>query len=239
MRRASVVALALTVLAGAALLLVRAGQNPRYDHYNLGVGPVQAVAKLTPTTEVCQTPVGLPEAIDRVVLQFGAPETRDPRAGRVDFQIRRDDRFGPVLARKTLERGLMIGKPAGFVLGTTVAGDQDVAICLRSLDVPVDLYGDVDVSAAGPPPRFVDRVTVNPTLSTSTALINGEDVSADLFMTFPRADHSTQLEQIPASLEHASRFKLGGEWILWALLGLGAIGAPVALARALRAVDEP
>ena len=232
-RRAPLIALVLAVLGGAALLLTRAGDNPRYDHHSLGVSPVQGIATLKPGGELCQTPVGLPHAIDRVVLQFGFPQTKDPDAGRVEYTIRKGGRYGEVLARKTLERGLMIGAPAGFVLPTKVAGGQDVAICLRTLDVPVDVFGDVDVSIVGPPPRFANRVTVNPTQSASAAFLNGENLGADLFMNFPRAEPSTMLAQIPNGIEHMSVFKFSEPWLVWLLIALAVIGGPVAMGRAL------
>ena len=237
-RDLGVLALLLAVVAGGAYLVSRASDNPRVDVHNLGVAPIQPIAKLERGNELCQTPVGLPAPVDRVVLQFGAPQTRDPEAGRVEFTIRRGDPEGPVLARKVLERGLMIGAPAGFVLDEPVAGDQDVAVCLRTLDVPVDVFGDVNVSGAGPPPRFLERVTVNPTQSVSFARLDGEDLGADLFLAFPRPEASDQLAQVPASLEYAMRFKPGGAWLLWILLVLAAVGAPVALALALREARE-
>ena len=233
-----VVALIVAVLAGGSYLLTRASNNPRVDVHNLGVAPIQPIAKLGRANLLCQTPVGLPAAVDRVVLQFGIPQTRNPQAGRVEFTIRRGDPDGRVLTRKVLERGLMIGAPAGFVLEEEVAGDQDVAVCLRTLDVPVDVFGDVNVSGAGPPPRFLDRVTVNPTQAVSAAWLDDENLGADLFLAFPRAKPSDQLAQVPASLEYAMRFKPGGAWLLWILLVLAAVGAPVALALALREARE-
>ena len=239
MRRSlGVLALIVTVLAGGAYLATRASNNARVDAHNLGVAPVQAIARLERGNQLCQTPIALPAAIDRVVLQFGIPQTKDPRAGRVEFTVRRDGPDGPVLTRKVLERGLMIGAPAGFVLDDKVAADQDVAACLRTLDVPVDVFGDVDVSGAGPPPRFLDRVTVNPTQAGSGAMLGEENLGADVFLAFPRAKASNQLAQIPNSLEHIMRFKPGGAWLAWILLALGVVGTPVALAVALREAGE-
>ena len=237
-RNLGVLALIVTVLAGGAYLATRASNNPRVDAHNLGVAPIQPIAKLERGNQLCQTPIGLPAPVDRVVLQFGTPQTKDPRAGRVEFIVRRDDPDGLVLTRKVLERGLMVGAPAGFVLDRKVAADQDVAICLRTLDVPVDVFGDVDVSGAGPPPRFLDRVTVNPTQAGSAAILDDENLGADLFLAFPRAEPSNQLAQVPNSLEHIMRFKPGGAWLMWVLLALGVVGTPAALALALREAEE-
>lgn len=238
MRKAALAAFAVTLVAGTAWLVARGSENPRYDVLNLGVTPRQPIAKLKEGSRLCQTPVGLPDTIDRVVMQFGVPETKSATAGRVRFTVRAGGPRGPVLQQKILPRGLLIAQPIGFQLPGPVAGGQEVALCMQTLDVPVDVWGDVNVSAAGPPPRFADRVTVNPTQANSAAILDGEDLSADVFMTFPFPRVSNQLSQTPASVEHAAVFKLGDPVFLWVVLGLAFVGGPLLLGRALAAAMD-
>jgi hypothetical protein len=238
MRRAALIAFAVTVVAGAAWLLVRGSNNPRFDVLSLGVVPRQPIATLTKGERLCQTPVGLPGTVDRAVMAFGVPKTESPAGGRVRVTIRAGGPRGRVLQQKILGRSDLTYAPVGFQLDGPVKGGQEVAVCVQALDVAVDVVGDVNVSAAGPPPRFADRVTVNPTQTNSTAIVGNEDLQADVFLAFPFAHSTHQLSQTAAAVDHAAVFKLGAPWFLWLVLALAFLGGPLLLARALAAAGD-
>jgi hypothetical protein len=238
MRRAALIVFAVTLVAGAAWLLLRGSENPRYDVLNLGVVPRQPIATLKKGDRLCQTPIALPGTVDRVVMAFGVPKTENKTAGGVRVTIRAGGPRGRVLQQKVLGRDRLTYAPAGFQLDGPVKGGQEVAVCVQPIDDAVDVVGEVNVSAAGPPPRFADRVTVNPTQTNSEAYLDNEDLQADVFLAFPVARPTHQLSQVSASVDHAAVFKLGAPWFLWLVLGLAFVAGPVLLARALAAAED-
>jgi hypothetical protein len=97
------------------------------------------------------------------------------------------------------------------------------------------VYGDIDTAS------FIGKLGVRPTVSTSSATVDGEGIPGDLAVEFTSPEARSLLTRLPAAFRHASVFRPGGvgAWTYWVLIALVAIGAPLALARALvRAGDD-
>ena len=242
MRRAPAIALFAVVAAGALALVVSAAGRDRGAVLDLGVVPAVPIAVLEPGQELCQGPIGLPAAVDRVTF---VPAPGGERHGPLTVRLRAtapDESAavaarGRPLAEGTLPRAVLSGGPAE-VRFPRVGGNRAVALCVRNdaRDL-VQLWGDVDQSGLAEKNRDAERVLGHPTLSTSEAVLDGKPTGADLSARFPAREPRSLLALVPTMFEHAARFKPGGvgAWTYWVLLAAGLVVAPLLLARALRA----
>ena len=229
-------------LVGVAGLAYAASRSDHRHVFNLGVVPAGPVATLQPGQEACQSPVGIPDPVDRVRLLVGP--FKAPR-GPFRVALRDGSPTGEVLASTTQDRRFLPSGPTTFTLDRPLVGGHDVALCIRNDGFEtLEVIGDIDShTGLAPPKRFAGRVLHNPTRTTDDLYVDGEAISGggfELAGSVPRERPASLLSLLPTTFEHAQRFKMAGvgAWTFWLLLALAVLAAPVALGRALAAADE-
>jgi hypothetical protein len=198
----------------------------------VGVLPVFPVAPLAAGNEVCQTPIGLADPVERVrfnIGTFGRPGpplevTVHPANSGIDLGHGR-------VAAGWIDDGSAQDVPVGHI-----ADDQRVSVCIRNLGrTKAYVYGDLYEGIFGTGP-----LGVRPTALTSYAAIDRVRIPGDLSLKFVSAKPRSLLSRLPAAFRHASLFRPGwvGPWTYWLLAALILLAAPFALRKALsRAYD--
>jgi hypothetical protein len=236
--RSRTIALVLVVLAGFAFMAYHATRSPTEIVYDLGVLPAGVVATLETGDEICQRPIGMPDAARGVALWLG-PGGYYRGPAKIEVRELPSKR---VLATGDLRQQAI---PIGLLptrLDREVPRGADVELCLRNTgQFRLEVLGDIDTaSGIVPPKRFAGRVLFNPTRSTDNAHLNRKELPfTDMTAVFTGTESRTLLERIPSAFVHASRFKPDGvgPWTWWLLLACALVGAPLALAGALRAAE--
>lgn len=227
MPRQGAIALGATVAVGLSGLTIAWGSRETSEVQTLGVLPVLPVAPIAAGQEACQTPIGLAEDLRRVRFNVGTngkPGTalevtvREPSTGRALGSGRVQPGW--------IDDGTAQNVPVGFV-----PKDRFVSVCIRNRGpVRAFVFGDIYKGRIGTGP-----IGVRPTVTTSYATIDGEQISGDLSMSFVAAKPRSLLSLVPAMFSRASLFRPGfvGAWTYWVML-VAAVGlAPLALWRAL------
>ena len=217
----------LWLLAAMAAALVGiaavAATDQRRVAFTLGVTPEREIVSLAGGRTVCQGPIDVSAAFDRVMLQVG-----DERSSAPSLAVEVRTSSG--------ERLLSAGRvPGGYRAGETyvtapvgrVAEGQAVAVCAR-------VAGPGEVGLSGGPPRAA---------RTSRATVDGRSQDGDLTLVFLRDRPRSALSLVPTMLERAALWRPGpvGPVLLALLLAAVAVGAPLLLGRAIRraSIDEP
>jgi hypothetical protein len=232
-RRAVAIAVAAPlVLVLVVLAITGAGKGTDLVQ-TTAVNPVYPVAPLAPGATLCQGPLGLADAFERV--SFNAGTFGKPGPPLVVSVV--DEDSGAQLAWARQRPGWVDnGTPRVLDVGKVDSGPR-VAVCVHNEGrTHTFLFGDFyfGKGVRGP-------LGVTPTNSTSTASVDGAQLEGDVALSLYASDHHTGLSWIPAMFRHAAAFKppFVGAWTFWLLALLLIVGAPVALWAALRAATRP
>jgi hypothetical protein len=231
-RRATAAAVA-SVLVLVLVVLAITGAGKHTDLVQTtAVNPVYPVAPIKPGSQLCQGPLGVADAFDRVRVNAGTFGKPGPPL--VVSVVDQDT--GAELGWARQKPGWVDnGTPRMLNVGEVKAGPR-VAVCVRNEGrIRAYLYGDfyVGKGVRGP-------LGVTPTSSISNANVDGQQLEGDIALSL-FADHEhTALSWIPAIFRHAAAFKLPfvGAWTFWLLALLLLFGAPVALWVALRSATQ-
>jgi hypothetical protein len=228
MRRPVVLTMAVVVTVGVLALALHGATAKRPFAQTLGVSVATSVAPLRPGDEACQGPIALASTTSAITFNPGTPKAEP--GPRIDVSVRAAG-TRRVLATATV--------PQGF--------DPRIPQTVHTAPVPKDTFVDVcfrNASRRGTALLFGDQYTgvygsgiagVNPTITTSSAKLNGNDLAGDIAVVFPYAHPRSETSLLPAMFERASLWRPSwvGPWVYWTLLALLVIGAPVLLTRAL------
>jgi hypothetical protein len=222
LRKAALIAFALAVTLGFALLVKTAAGDERTVAYSLGVPPTGLVVTIPPGKRACQEPVDL----DVEARAVAFPVVTGGRPGEpLELTVRAPS--GRVLGRGKVAGGYADGSEQTARLDRIVGPVDGSAVCIANAgDRPVSLYGSDNV------------------IFSHTTLDGAGDNPADFDLRFLYDEPRSFLGLIPDAFDHAALFRAGwvGPWVYWLLLGLLAIGAPILLGFGLwRAAgeDEP
>jgi hypothetical protein len=213
MRRAPVAAFLATFLVGLAVIAVLLVTRESTLVYTIGAAPARPVAQLGAGQEACQGSLSPPaDAFDRVVVGAVAPPGSRARA---EVIVRAAG------SPKVLARG-SAGAAASPELAVPVPSTtvrEPVRICVRAVDRrPVTVLGTTDLAHR-----------------TSSAVVDGAPVPADLAVRLERSQARSLLARLPAAVERAALFKgsVVGPATLWVLALLVLVAVPALIARAL------
>lgn len=243
MRRRLLLVTVAVAFVGAAGLAWAAAARTQYPFvFSLGVAPDTPVATPMPGQEACQSPVGIPAAVDKVTLYIGP--FKAPR-GPFRVAMRDGGPDGKVLAEATVKRRFLPSGPQTVTLDRPLVGGHNVALCVRNDGYEsLEIIGDIDShTGLAPPKRFAGRVLHNPTRTTDDLYLDGEVLAGgglEMAAEFPRAVPEDLLSLLPAAFRHAERFKPEGvgAWTYWLLLAMAVLLAPLALGRAIALADD-
>jgi hypothetical protein len=205
------------VMAVVGLIAVTftAADDDRDTAFTLGVAPGLAAAEIRPGESACQTPIPVAEPFDGLRMQIG---TYKRRGSPLAVAVKRPN-TGQVITVGHIPGGFADVSQLKATLGSTVADDQRVAVCIRNLGQrKLALYGGPELARPG-----------------SSVEIAGRDQQTDLMLVFTRSSRSL-LAQVPEIFERASLFRPVwiGPWAYWLLTGLLVVVVPGLLARSLR-----
>ncbi len=235
--RSSVVALLVMVVVGVvAILLIGATKSDRVAQ-TLGVAPAGPIFRLSPGDELCQRPIALASDLDAVRFTLGTTAKPPPPVTVTLRSLSGRHVFGS----GRLEAGYDVRRAQTVRVGRVAAG-PDSQLCFRN-EGPfgVSLYGD-DLNGSGCTPaggRTGSNCvpgTVRPTLSSSAPFLDGEALSSDVSAVFLRDESRSLLAKVPDMVRRASLFRPGfvTPALWWLLIAGWLVGAPAALAYALR-----
>jgi hypothetical protein len=224
------VAIAFTaVLALGILAVVLAGLTNRSDRVqSLGVLPVSPVAPISAGQEVCQSSIALAEPLRRVRFNIGTQGKPGPA---LDVTVR-EPNTRAVLGRGAVKPGWIDNGTPQEVTTGEIPAERYVAVCIRNRGpVRAYVFGEVSHGQLGTGP-----VGVSPTVSTSSAEIDGQAIAGDLSMSFVSERPRSALSLVPAMFRRASVFRpeFVGPWTYWLLLVAVLVLAPLMLWRAVR-----
>jgi hypothetical protein len=180
--------------------------------FTLGVSPTLYAATLDPEQSVCQTPIDVPAAFDRLTLAvatYGQPgpqllvAARGPR-----LQVLSEGRLGGGYRAQAETVGL----------NRRVTAPR-IQVCIQNLGSRrVSLYGNRGLAARG-----------------STAVREGHNLNTDIAITFQRPPRSLASE-LGAMAQRSDLFRFPGmsPWIYLALAVALVVAGPWLLLRALR-----
>jgi hypothetical protein len=235
MRSRAALAVLVTAFVGVAALLIGRAGDERPLQQRLGVFVQGPVAQLGPGHVACQEPVGLGDRTPAVTFN---PGTERPAGPAMSVTLR-DFTTHAVVASGRLAAGFDPRK-AQTVKLSPPAPPRVVSVCFRNLGPGrVLLFGDSSVGGA-----IFERAQVkgkHPTVTTSEATLDGRHIpNRDIAMVFPRPHPKSVLGLVPEMFRRASLFRPGwvGAWTFWLLAALTLIGAPLALAAALRSASR-
>ncbi len=208
--------LGLCVVGFAGLAIFSATQKDTLA-FTLGVPSNAAVAPLKAKQTVCQAPIAVPDgaaAFDRVVVHLG---TYGRPGSPLDLTVRTAD--GRLVADGRLPGGYADNTRPSIRVGR-VTDRSPLRVCLRNAGTrAAAVYGAADAASR-----------------TSTAMLDGKPLNADLNLVFERDPARSVASLGPAILSRAALFRASwiGSWA-YALLGiLFVVGIPALLAVALR-----
>jgi hypothetical protein len=231
-RRATAIGLA-GVLLAALLVLAITGAGKHTDLVQTtAVNPVYPVAPLAPGATVCQGPLGITDAFERVRFNVGTHGRPGPPL--VVSVV--DQGSGAELGWGRQQPGWVDnGTPRVIRVGTVKPGPR-VAVCMRNEGrTAAYVYGDFyhGKGVRGP-------LGVTPTSSISTATVDGVQLEGDIALSLYSRHEHTALSWIPAIFRHAAAFRppFVGAWTFWLLALLLVLGAPLALWAALRSATR-
>jgi hypothetical protein len=181
--------------------------------------PSIPAVRLAPERMVCQGPIVVSEAFDRVGLKAGSPG-----APGSPLTISVATLAGDPIARGRIPGGYAYPTEQSAEVGRVAAG-QRVSVCVANDgDERVDVYGNAGVAAL-----------------TSQALLNGRrPIDTDLTLVFLHDERRSMLSQLGDVFERASVFRPGwvGAWTFWVLSAAVLLGVPLLLARALAESED-
>jgi hypothetical protein len=224
MPRQGLLAFAVVLGAGVALLIVLSLVGDRSQAFTLGVRADAAVVKLRPDSEVCQRPIEVLDSFERMRVQLGTYR----RPGSPYSVEVRPDGGGAALATASVPGDYADNEVQSVRLSREIPDGREVAVCIRNTArQPVAVYGGSDASN-----------------SHSTSYLNGRPTDADIMLVFEYSDARSTLDLLPAIVRRAALFH--GEWAstaaYWALLavlvGTLATLPALALRSALRQTPE-
>lgn len=218
MPRAAVVVLVVVSLAGAAAAAAVAAGRERDTAFSLGVEPRRVAVSLPPGREVCQFPIDLVAAFDRIEVELATAPEASPT---FEITVRRLP-DGRLLGAGRPPRDYRPG-PVQVSVGRVEAGPQ-AAVCIRPLALPrLPLLGGDGVQTL-----------------VSRTYIGERPLDRDLTMRFITDRPASLLALAPEIAERASLFRAPfvRGWLYFLLLGMLVAGAPLLLARAVRAATE-
>ena len=213
-RRAALVVLVASFVAGVAGLVAIAALDDRRLAFTLGVRPVQVAAVLDSGKTACQGPIDVPADAGSVVI----PVSTSGRPGPPLLVTVKDARgvVGEATVRPEYAGAATVrAAPDGIVAG------RRVAVCVRNQGrTPVALHGGAPQASR-----------------TSALRLDGRDARTDLTLVFERSEERSMLSALGDGLDRASLFR--PSWVsaglLWALAALLVTALPAALVLALRA----
>jgi len=208
LRKAAVIAFALAVTAGFALLVKSAVGDDRTVAYSLGVPPSGVAATIPPGKRACQEPVGL--GVQAGAVAF--PVATRGRPGE-PLEVTVNTSSGRVLGRGNVAGGYVDGSSQTAQLDRIVGPVGGSAVCIAN-------EGDQRVSIYGSDNVIFSHTTVD-----------GEESPVDLDLRFLYDKPRPFIGLIPDAFDHAALFRAGwvGAWVYWLLLAVLAIGAPLLL----------
>lgn len=213
MRRLWLVAVALGVVAVGSLLLA-AILVKRSESFSLGVAPAAPVAEIQPDSTVCQGPIAVPAAFDRVALTLGT-FMRPGQA--LDIRVR-DAGSAKTLASGRLPRGYADNSEQQVRVGHVGRG-RSIRVCFTN-------RGSRRVVAYGDPGQAH---------APSTVTIDGSPRDVDASIRFLYDQPRSLLSLAPRMIERATLFAPSwlSPWMLWSLFALVALAVPGLLIYAL------
>jgi hypothetical protein len=202
MRKQALVMFAVVLGAAFAALVALSLVSDRSLAFTLGVRADAAVVKLAPEDEVCQRPIEVVEAFDRVQIQLG---TYHRPATPYVLSVRQAD-GGRALADARVTGGYEDSVVQSVRLSREVSAGRQVAVCIRNTAArPVAVYGSSDLANRS-----------------STSYLDGNGTGADLMIVFQRPSSESEIALMPAIVRRASLFH--GAWAspaaYWVLLPL-------------------
>jgi hypothetical protein len=223
MRRDALVTFAAVLGIAFAVLVALALVSDRSDAFTLGVRADAAVAKLGPGDQVCQRPIEVLDAFDRLDIQLGTYH----RPASPYLLVVRSTGRERALAEARVSGGYEDSVVQTVRLSREVPAGREVAVCIRNTAArPVAVYGSSDLANRA-----------------STSYLNGKGTGGDLMIVFRLPRSESALDLMPAIVRRASLFH--GAWAspaaYWVLLVLlvGTLAALPALAlRSALAADR-
>jgi hypothetical protein len=233
MRSKPLIAFAVVVLVGIALVLVTAVTKRDAAAQTLGDDAIGPIALLKKGQEVCQKPIGLADDVERVEFNPGTPAHHPPA---IDVTIR-TYHGNRVLGRGLLPAGYDVAKPQTVSVGHVASG-QLTELCFRNRGpARVAIYGDLLWGALCTPTagHLLGAVcvpgSVRPTLSTSAPYMKGKELPGDLAAIFLHNRSSSLFARLPKMLDRASLFRPAfvTPALWWVLIALWLLFVPAML----------
>ena len=237
MRSKPVIAFAVVVLVGIALVLVTAATKRDAAAQTLGDDAIGPIAVLKKGQEVCQMPIGLADDVERVEFNPGTPARHAPA---IDVTLR-TYHGNRVVGRGLLPAGYDVAKPQTVSVGHVASG-QLIKLCFRNAGpARVAIYGDLLSGALCTPTagHLLGAVcvpgSVRPTLSTSAPYIKGKELPGDLAATFLHNRSSSLLSRLSKMMDRASLFRPAfvTPALWWTLIGFWLLLVPLMLGFAI------